>query len=103
MKSHAFHPAARAEFEADIRFYAIERSGWGQRFTDAVLCAVHQACTFPGSGSEYRDGIRMLVTKDFPFVIFYELVDETIVIWAVMHGARRPDYWKSRRQPPLHE
>ena len=102
MKSHAFHPEARAEFRAEIRFYEAQRPGYGRRFNDEVIAVVRHACAFPESGSPAGEGVRKLVTARFPFVIFYELIHDRIVIWAVMHGARRPGYWRHRRKsPPL--
>ena len=101
MKSHAFHDEARVEFVAEIRFYEDARAGWGRRFHDAVMSAVRRACAFPAAVAVTPDGVRKLVTAGFPFVVFYELLDDRIVIWAVMHGARRPGYWKHRRLSPL--
>ena len=102
MKSHAFHPEARAEFRAEIRFYETQRPGHGWRFNDEVAAVVRHACAFPESGSPAGGGVRKLVTARFPFLIYYELIHDRVVIWAVMHGARRPGYWRRRREsPPL--
>ena len=39
---------------------------------------------------------RRCLTNRFPFGIVYTLKDGTIVIVAVMHLNREPDYWKKR-------
>lgn len=99
MKSHAFHAEAKTEFEAEIRFYETQRPGFGARFNSAVMAAAARACQFPDSGAAERDGVRKLLTHKFPFLVYYELLHERIVIWAVMHASRKPGYWRSRRQP----
>ncbi len=38
------------------------------------------------------------MTKRFPFLIYYEVLEDKLWIWAVMHAAREPGYWKSRQQ-----
>ena len=32
----------------------------------------------------------------FPCVVIYELVEDQVIIMAVMHTSRRPRYWDSR-------
>ena len=97
MKSHAFHPEAQTEFEAEIRFYETQRPGFGLRFNTAVMTAVTRACQFPDSGAPERDAVRKHLTHKFPFLVYYELLDDRIVVWAVMHAARKPGYWRHRR------
>lgn len=98
MKSHAFHPEAQVEFEAEIRFYETQRPGFGQRFSAAVMVAIDRAREFPDSGASERDGVRKLLTAKFPFVVYDELLDDRVLIWAIMHSARKPGYWWHRRE-----
>ncbi|MSU51516.1 MAG: type II toxin-antitoxin system RelE/ParE family toxin, partial [Opitutus sp.] len=93
MKLHAFHPEAQVEFEAEFRFYETQRPGFGQRFNAAVMAAVDRAREFPDCGAPERESVRKLLTGRFPFVDYYELLNDTVVIWAVMHSARKPGYW----------
>ncbi len=39
-----------------------------------------------------------LMTR-FPFVVFFEVEEDRIVVWAVAHTRRRPGYWVARRVP----
>jgi ParE toxin of type II toxin-antitoxin system, parDE len=46
---------------------------------------------YPLSGAVTDDPtIRRVTTTPFPYVIFYEVTDDEIVIHAVRHGARDP-------------
>jgi len=50
---------------------------------------------FPELGHELDDGVRMFSTRPYPYLIFYELVLDEVVIVSVSHGARR--------RPAFHE
>ena len=41
-------------------------------------------------------GLRRMLLHKFPFSLIYALGAEEIVIVAVAHQKRRPDYWKGR-------
>ncbi|MSU23350.1 MAG: type II toxin-antitoxin system RelE/ParE family toxin [Opitutus sp.] len=99
MKSPAFHAEAPTELEAEIRFYEMQRSGFGPRFHAAVMSAVSRAGQFPESGVAERDGVRKQLIHKFPFLDYHELLNDRIVIWAVMQAARKPGYWRHRRTP----
>ena len=46
--------------------------------------------------SKFDDQRRRLVVRKFPFSIIYELHGNDVVILAVAHGKRRPNYWRER-------
>jgi len=54
-------------------------------------------CEFPDMGAPEGDGARSLIAKRFPFVIYYEVLRDVVFVWAVMHAAREPGYWRARR------
>ena len=39
---------------------------------------------------------RRLIVRKFPYAIIYELHSSGVVILAVAHGKRRPNYWRER-------
>ncbi len=41
------------------------------------------------------DGVRMLVIRPYPYLLFYRLTDDEVMIVSVYHGARR--------RPAFHE
>ena len=98
MKSARFVPAARREFLAEISYYNQEQAGLGARFTASVEDATVRAITFPLAGSPAAANTRRVFLQGFPFSLVYREVAAGIVIFAVAHQSRRPDYWVTRVQ-----
>ena len=98
MTSARFVPAARREFLAEIIYYNQEEAGLGDRFSAAVEEATVRALAFPLAGSPAAANTRRVFLQGFPFSVVYRAVPAGIVIFAVAHQSRRPDYWESRVQ-----
>lgn len=98
MKSARFVPAARREFLAEMVYYNQEQAGLGARFTAAVEEATARALAFPRAGSLSAANTRRVYLQGFPFSIVYREVSAGIVIFAVAHQSRRPDFWATRVQ-----
>ena len=96
MKGAKFVAAARREFLAEIVHYNKEQSGLGNRFAAAVEEATARALAFPLSGSPASKNSRRILLKDFPFAVVYRPTTDGIVIFALAHHSRRPDYWQTR-------
>jgi hypothetical protein len=48
----------------------------------------------------FRGTIRWRRTRRFPYLLFYEVVDSSLIrIYAVAHGRRRLGYWMRRKFP----
>jgi plasmid stabilization system protein ParE len=43
------------------------------------------------------DASRFLIRR-FPYAIYYTIERDAVVIWAVKHLHRNPDYWQHRRK-----
>jgi plasmid stabilization system protein ParE len=98
VKAARFVPAARREFLAEIIYYNQEHDGLGSRFTAAVEEAAARVLAYPRAGSPGAAGTRRVFLQGFPFSVVYREVADGIVIFAVAHQSRRPDYWESRVQ-----
>ena len=96
MKKVKFIDAARREFLEQVAHYNSEQSGLGERFAKSVEEAVTLAISFPLAGSLSVSNTRRIMTRDFPFSVFYQSDSSAIVIFVVAHQARQPGYWQSR-------
>ena len=47
----------------------------------------------PEAAREYERSVQAAI---FPFQVLYRVTEERIVILAVMHESRNPDYWTDR-------
>ncbi len=97
MSDFTFHPEALAEFKAEVAYYENITPGLGADFSERVFTVIDLVCEFPDMGAPEGDGARSLIAKRFPFVIYYEVLRDVVFVWAVMHAAREPGYWRARR------
>lgn len=92
-----FHGDARLEFLDSVAYYEAIQVGLGDRFRQSVEAAVQLATALPYAGAPYKYGTRRIFPKKFPFSVIYLVGKNEIVIFAVAHFKRRPDYWRRRR------
>ena len=65
----------------------------GNRFIDAVLAAARVARERPMSFPVVRNGIRAVRCKRFPYRVYFETLNDRIVVLAIYHTARNPPLW----------
>lgn len=97
VRSLSFLPAAERDAEGARNWYA-QRSGLAARaFITELIHAVEAIREFPLRSPQYLAGTRRFNFPTFPFSLVYRVVDDTIVIVAVAHHRRKPEYWLERR------
>lgn len=77
-------------------FYEQARMGLGETFFDDVQRSIDTVRERPMIGEEVDYGFRRTLVHRFPFTIIYAIEDKEIVVVAVAHQSRSPDYWKGR-------
>ena len=96
MKVVGFHPDAESEMIEAAAYYETQQSGLGRRFLASVQDATNRICVSPGLYPIVELDVRRCFTKTFPFGVLFRDRPDRIVIMAVMHLHRDPDYWKNR-------
>jgi plasmid stabilization system protein ParE len=91
------HEEALAEYRAAALRYANRSPVLALRFIDAVEQTLWSIVESPTSGRIVESDIRLRLTRVFPYKVLYALEPETIVIVAIAHCSRKPDYWRARR------
>jgi plasmid stabilization system protein ParE len=91
-----FLPEADEEFREAARYYESEAAGVGLSFIAAVHKGVAEIIELPLAAQFVRTGIRKKVLRHFPYNLYYAIEADTIVIIAVAHQRRRPNYWRAR-------
>ncbi len=91
-----FTTIARQELEDAVRYYELEYSGLGKRFKEEVRKAALRIAEYPHAWSIERDDVRKCLLHKFPYKLLYAVEKDYIVVIAVAHQHRRPDYWIDR-------
>ena len=98
MTAYGFEREALKEYRDAALRYAEQRAGLGEEFIQAVEAAMTVVCENPDKFQPVGDGVRIYRLKRFPYFVYFSHQPEQqrIVIYAVVHNRRRPDYWRSR-------
>ena len=76
--------------------YESRQEDLGKRFLASVQDAINSIAINPHLYPLVDLDVRRCLTKVFPFGVLFRLSDDQIVVVAVMHLSRHPDYWKGR-------
>ena len=91
-----FTTIARQELEDAARYYELEYSGLGLRFKDEVRKAALRISEYPKAWSTERGEVRKCLMHKFPYKLMYSVEEDDILVIAVAHQHRKPDYWVGR-------
>ena len=94
---------AKRESHAAARWYERRQTGLGRRFLqvlhDTLLSIEQRPTSYPHLETVPQDlPIHRAVAKKFPYLVIYEMRPEEILVLAVAHAKRRPNYWTRRRK-----
>ena len=89
-------PGARRELREAVAYYHRQRAGLGLEFKAEVDKVLRRIQRNPRSCRPFLAGCQRGPTARFPYGIVYFVEREEIIIAAVMHLRRRPDYWLNR-------
>jgi toxin ParE1/3/4 len=93
-----FHAEAEAEMIEAAAYYEMQQAKLGKRFLTSVRDAINRIQINPMLFSVVEFEVRRCRIKTFPFDILFQILSDQLVVIAVMHLHRNPDYWKSRRE-----
>jgi plasmid stabilization system protein ParE len=93
-----FLKPAEAEFDDAVEYYNSEQKGLGLRFQAEVAHALSRVIQYPSSYQKIGKYSRRCLVYKFPYGIIYQHKEDKneILIVAVSHLHRKPDYWYSR-------
>ncbi len=94
--NYSFHPEAKAELLDAIDYYEDCEIGLGYDFSSEVFSTIENILNFPKAWPLIDDEIRRCQTQRFPYGLVYAEEGDEVIILAVMHLRRDPDYWKDR-------
>lgn len=95
MKIRGYHEAAEEELLNAVGYLELQTAGLGRRFFTEVERAEAYLTHFPDAAQEILPGIRRLPLRKFQYSL-NSLDQDCLLILAVAHNRRRPDYWSDR-------
>ena len=90
-------PAVEDVVDAAV-WYEAQSPGLGEELIDEVLRTINRARAQPELFRViHRNGaVRRILTERFPYRVFFSLVNDTLYVHAVLHGARHDRRWMER-------
>lgn len=91
-----FLASAQAELLETISYYSASNGALGLRFEQAVANAVRGAVAHPERGAPRSRNTRRWLVKWFPFGVIYRASEHEVLVVAVAHQRKQPEYWSRR-------
>jgi len=76
-------------------FYHAQEEGLGSYFQDSLFADIDSLKLYAGIHSKHLKKYRLL-SKRFPYAIYYIIKNETIIVSAVLDCRRNPDWIKNK-------
>ena len=91
-----FLPEAKAELDEAVQYYELQVKGLGTTFKSVAKSTIKRVATFPTAWSIVRPNIRRCIMHKFPYNVLYSIENNCILIIAIAHHHRYPNYWNDR-------
>jgi len=91
-----FLEIAEIELDQAIHWHEAQASGLGNAFLIEVLSAADRIARFPEAWQSLGEGVRRCRLSRFPYGLIYTIDNGDILVLAVAHLHRQPDYWRDR-------
>jgi len=95
-------PAEEEMIDASV-FYETATSGLGTGFLDEIQRVVNILRDHPDLGQPVGRGLRRALLHRFPFSLIYSAEVDAVLIVAVAHQRRRPEYWKKQNLKQMND
>jgi len=96
ISSVRYHEGASADVKNAVAWYLKRSPKAASDFIAELDRAVDTIGAGPMRWPMGSGGTRRFLLWRFPFAVIYSEQEGAIIIWAVAHGSRRPEYWTRR-------
>jgi hypothetical protein len=87
---------AQKELDDAFEYYESQMSGLGDEFFEEFEAAIQRIEEFPEAWHPFSPTIRRCQFNRFPYGVVYHIGKTGILVLAVAHLHRRPNYWRGR-------
>jgi hypothetical protein len=87
---------AQDDLKSGFRFYEAQATGLGSYFIDSLYSDIDSLRFFGGIHLVVADGYYRLLSKKFPFAVYYLREGDTMIVHAVLDCRRNPTWSRNR-------
>lgn len=91
-----FLAEAEAELDGAIAYYTAQSPGLGAQFAIEIRDGLYRIEQYPLAWHLLGPRVRRYRLKRFPYGLVYAPLPTEIIVVALMHLHRRPDYWNQQ-------
>ena len=85
---------AEADLEEGYRFYESQSDGLGTYFLDTLYSDIDSLAYFAGMHRVVSGYLRLL-SKRFPFAIYYRITNDTALVYAILDCRMNPSWTRA--------
>ncbi len=89
-------PEAAQDIAESYAWYDIRRPGLGEDFLSCIDACLQAICRTPEMHSVVHESYRRGLVRRFPYAVFYEYTEGTVIVYGVFHTSLNPDKWRRR-------
>lgn len=90
--------SAKRDLEEGFYFYECQKDGLGYYFIETIMSDIESLNIFAGIHSTHFGRFHRLLSKRFPFAVYYIVEENEIRIYAVIDCRRDPAWIRERFQ-----
>ena len=96
MKRIKISESAEADLVDGYKFYEEQEPGLGDYFLDSLYADIDSLFIYAGISQTFYKKYYRLLSKRFPFAIYYSLTEDLVYVKAVLDCRRKPS-WNRRK------
>ena len=89
---------AEDDLEEGYRFYESQADGLGTYFLDTLYSDIDSLAYFAGM-HRVMLGYHRLLSKRFPFAVYYRVADDEVIVFAILDCRRNPSWIRKKLTP----
>lgn len=89
-------PEAEQDIAEAYAWYEGRRVGLGEEFLTSIDACIETIRRAPELYPVIYESYRRSLVRRFPYAIFYEHVEKTVIVYGVFHTSRDPRNWRQR-------
>ena len=88
--------AAQQDLINGYRFYESQEAGLGNYFLDTLFSDIDSLQLYAGTHAKHFGHYHRMLSRRFPFAIYYRIENDTAVVYAILDCRRRPAWIRKR-------